>query len=221
MYNVDMDQIKIGKFIAEERKKKELTQQQLAAALFVSAKTVSKWERGKGLPETSLMLPLCEELEITVNELLLGERLAEKAYKQAAEKNLVSLINENKKKYKLFVGFAMLTVLSVVCLILLASLLETFAWVRIALIAFAALVAILGLATAAALELEAGYYQCPKCKNLFKPTMTQYVKGAHTLTRRKLQCPLCGAKKYCKYVFAAKVGDEIKTLNNAKNQNEE
>ena len=63
-----MDQSKTGKFIAEERKRKNYTQRQLADLLGISDKTISKWERGNGFPEVSLLLPLCDELEITVNE---------------------------------------------------------------------------------------------------------------------------------------------------------
>ena len=73
----DMDQITTGKFIAEERKRKGYTQKQLAEILGISDKTISKWERGNGFPEVSLLLPLCEELDVTVNELLTGERVSE------------------------------------------------------------------------------------------------------------------------------------------------
>ncbi len=211
-----MDQIKIGKFIAERRKAQNLTQKQLAERLFISEKTVSKWECGKGLPEISITLSLCEQLEITVNELLLGERIEEKAYKQTAEENLLKLIEENKRKYKLFVLCAVLTIISVTSLIILASLVEMSTWARVILIVCAAFVGLRGLASAASLELEAGHYECPNCKKLFKPTMAEYIKGAHTLTRRQLKCPACGAKKYCKYVFAAKVGNEVKRLEKPK-----
>ena len=87
-----MDQIKIGKFIAEERKKKGCTQRELADKLGISDKTISKWERGNGFPEISLLLPLCNELDITVNELLSGERLLEVDYKKKAEENMVNLV---------------------------------------------------------------------------------------------------------------------------------
>ena len=80
-----MDQIKIGKFISEERKRKKYTQKELAEILGISDKTISKWERGNGFPEVSLLLPLCNELEISVNELLSGERLEEVDYKKKAE----------------------------------------------------------------------------------------------------------------------------------------
>ena len=99
-----MDQIKIGKFIAEERKNKKYTQRQLADILGISDKTISKWETGNGFPEISLLLPLCEELQISVNELLSGERLSDTDYKQKAEENMVSFIKEkeeNKKKMQM------------------------------------------------------------------------------------------------------------------------
>ena len=72
-----MDQIKIGGFIAEERKRKGYTQKILSEKLGISDKTISKWERGNGFPEVSLLIPLCSELDITVNELLSGERVSE------------------------------------------------------------------------------------------------------------------------------------------------
>lgn len=92
-----MDQIKIGRFIAQMRKERELTQCQLADDLLISDKTVSKWETGKGLPEVSLMMPLCNTLNITVNELLSGERIPDESYKKKAEEIMVDLIREKKK----------------------------------------------------------------------------------------------------------------------------
>lgn len=69
-----MEQSKIGKFIAECRKQKKLTQMQLAEQLGITDKAVSKWERGIAMPDSSLMLELCEILNISVNELLRGEK---------------------------------------------------------------------------------------------------------------------------------------------------
>ena len=79
-----MDQVKIGKFIAGERKSKGYTQKQLAEILGISDKTISKWERGNGFPEVSLLLPLCNKLEVSVNELLTGERVSESDYRKKA-----------------------------------------------------------------------------------------------------------------------------------------
>lgn len=110
-----MDQMKIGDFIATERKRLGLTQNELAERLSISNKTVSKWETGRGLPEVSLMLPLCETLGITVNELLTGERITENGEKKA-EENLVSLLKTNEKsekRKKLFLSLAVSVPLSV------------------------------------------------------------------------------------------------------------
>lgn len=90
-----MDQVKIGKFIAAVRKERTLTQRQLGDLLDISDKTVSKWECGNGMPEVSLLMPLCDALEISVNELLSGERLSA-AYQEKAEENLVMLFGETE-----------------------------------------------------------------------------------------------------------------------------
>ena len=95
-----MDQIRIGRFIAQCRKTGGLTQRQLADGLGISDKTVSKWECGNGLPEVSLMLPLCAALGITVNDLLSGERVAQADYQKKAEENMMELIRENAEKKK-------------------------------------------------------------------------------------------------------------------------
>lgn len=95
-----MNQVLIGKFISDERKRKGYSQTELAEKLGISNKTVSKWETGKGFPDVSLLLPLCEELNITVNELLSGERLSKEAYQKNAEENMVSFIEKNEKRSK-------------------------------------------------------------------------------------------------------------------------
>lgn len=102
-----MNQVKIGRFIAECRKEKNVTQRQLADILEISDKTISKWETGKGLPEVDLMLPLCEYLGITVNELLSGEKILENEYQQRAENNLVTLMKEQEysEDYKPLIGW--------------------------------------------------------------------------------------------------------------------
>ena len=100
-----MDQIKTGKFIAFLRKEKGLTQIALADRLGISDKTISKWERGAGLPDVSLMLPLCEILEISVNELLTGEKMTDVDYKKKAEVTIMNLVQENKENKKNLHGF--------------------------------------------------------------------------------------------------------------------
>lgn len=111
-----MDQIKIGQFIARMRKEKNLTQRQLADILDISDKTISKWETGNGLPDVSLMMPLCETLTISVNELLSGERLVDRDYKDKAEENMLALL---KGHYRRMLCMAVLSIVStalVVCI---------------------------------------------------------------------------------------------------------
>ena len=92
-----MEQIKIGKFISECRKKKGLTQKELAEKINVTDKAISKWETGRGIPDSSIMIDLCKELNITANELLSGEYLKEN-YQENAERNLLELNRKNEKK---------------------------------------------------------------------------------------------------------------------------
>lgn len=196
-----MDQVRIGRFIAEMRKTQNFTQRQLADLLSVSDKTISKWECGKGLPEVSLMLPLCDALHITVNDLLSGERLSDKDYRERAEQNMVDLIKENeenKKRMLLSVICGVITVIACCSLIVIASFLALPTVVRIALILFAVMTAVAGIG-AAALEVKAGYYECPYCGALFVPTMADYIKGYHTLTKRRLPCPQCGKTGMCRH----------------------
>ena len=95
-----MDQIKIGKFIAEARKEQNLTQLDLAEKLGISNKTISKWECGNGMPDYAVMEGLCEILKINVNELLSGERLPSQEYTKKAEENMMNLIQESSENYK-------------------------------------------------------------------------------------------------------------------------
>ena len=86
-----MDQIKTGKFIARCRKEKKLTQAQLAERLSITDRAVSKWETGKSMPDSSIMLELCKLLGITVNELLSGEKVTMDSLERKADENLIAL----------------------------------------------------------------------------------------------------------------------------------
>jgi len=199
-----MDQIKTGKFIAEERKKKSYTQKQLAELLGISDKTVSKWETGNGFPEISLLLPLCNELGISVNELLSGERVSDTNYKQKAEENMVNLVQEaqeSKKKIILSAMVAALVIIAALPLFLISGMLEMETWTRALLIGVGMVVIIFGIAIACMLDRDAGAFECPECKNRFVPDMGAYIMGPHTLTKRKLKCPKCGKSAYCRKVL--------------------
>ncbi len=91
-----MDQERIGAFIAQCRKEKNLTQRQLAETLAITNQAVSKWENGKGMPDVSLLQPLCDILGISLNELFSGEHIATEAYKRKAEENISKLFKEKQ-----------------------------------------------------------------------------------------------------------------------------
>ena len=199
-----MDQIKIGGFIAEERKRKGYTQKILSEKLGISDKTISKWERGNGFPEVSLLIPLCSELDITVNELLSGERVSEEQYRKKAEENMVNLVKEaqeNKKKIILSVMVGILTILAAVPLFMVAGMFDMRTGVRITFIVIGIVVLIIGIAVACIMDREAGAFECPECHERFIPDMKSYIMAAHTLTKRKLTCTKCGAHRYCKKVL--------------------
>ena len=151
-----------------------------------------------------MLLPLCDELEITVNELLSGERVSEENYRKKAEENMVNLVKEtqeNKKKIVLSVMIAGLSVFAAVPLFMLSGVLVMETWLRVLLILIGAVVVCGGISIACILDREAGAFECPDCHNRFVPDMKSYVMGLHTMTKRKLVCPHCGAHKYCKKVL--------------------
>lgn len=96
-----MNQEKIGKFISTLRKEKNMTQQDLADKIGVTDRAISKWENGRGLPDLSLLKPLSDELGITINELISGEKLNKKEYQNKVEENVLNTINYSKKQIKI------------------------------------------------------------------------------------------------------------------------
>ena len=161
-------------------------------------------QEGNGFPEVSLLLPLCIELEITVNELLSGERVSEDDYRKKAEENMVNLVKEaqeSKKKIILSTMVAGLSVVAAVPLVMVAGMLEMETWLRILLIVISLTIIGMGVSIACILDREAGAFECPECNNRFVPDMKSYVMGLHTITKRKLVCPHCGAHRYCKKVL--------------------
>lgn len=196
-----MDQVEIGKFLREMRKEQSMTQRELAEKLDISDKTVSKWETGNGLPEVGLMLPLCDALKISVNELLSAERLDEKQYFKKAEENIMDLLKEKAEaKKKIVIGAltVLVTFLAGLALVLVAGMLDMRVWLRVLLVATAVVVIGVGIGIACVLDRDAGVYECPHCGERFVPTMGAYVWGSHTITRRRLKCPRCGKRSYCK-----------------------
>ena len=200
-----MDQIKIGRFIAENRKKVNLTQAQLAERLGITDRAISKWENGKSMPDSSLMLDLCRELKITVNDLLCGEVVTMENYNKELENNLLEMIKEKERADKSLLATEV--VVGVLCmavffaLVIIASLIDIEEWLRIVLIlvGFAPLL----IATPFMLRIEqmAGYYECKKCGHKYVPTYKAVFWAPHMGRSRKMKCPNCNKKSYHKKVL--------------------
>ena len=201
-----MDQVKIGKFISDERKAKGYTQKQLSELLGISDKTISKWECGNGFPEASLLLPLCNELEITVNELLTGERISRQNYKKKAEENMVNMIREkeeNKQKILLTTMIGVISTITFVTLLLVVCFYtDVIALsIRIVLMMIALSVFGVGLYVAMWGDRKIGYFKCRNCNELFTPTFMQYTMGMHIASTRYLKCPHCKTRTWCRKVM--------------------
>ena len=113
--------------------------------------------------------------------------------------NLAKENEENKKRMALSVVCGIITIIAVCSLVVIASYIKMPTIARIGIIVLALATAAAGIGTAAVLEVKAGYYECPHCKSLFVPTTGEYVKGYHTLTKRKLKCHECGKVGMCKH----------------------
>ena len=202
-----MDQEKIGKFIAACRKEQGYTQAKLAEQLGLTDRAVSKWENGKSLPDASVMLKLCELLNINVNELLSGERLDTEGYKKKAEDNLLELhLHEeksNKKMLGLEIVIATISVISFFALLLTALFLAAYwdgmpIWAVVIIIVTGSFVLALGLLYSLKIEREAGYYECQKCGARYIPSRKAVFFSSHIGRSRKMKCPYCGTRNYHK-----------------------
>ena len=201
-----MDQIRSGRLIAEKRKKKGYTQRQLAEKLNISDKTISKWECGNGFPEVSLLLPLCDELGITVNDLLSGEIVPREDYQKKAENNMVEMIREreaNKKQFTLTLLLggvslaAFLTLLIVVCVYTDVIPLT----VKLILLAIACVIFTVGVTAVMEGQRKIGYYQCEKCGETFVPGFRTHLLGFNMVSRRFMKCPCCQKRAWCRKVM--------------------
>ena len=183
------------------RKEQGLTQHKLAEKLYISDKTVSKWETGNGMPDVTLMVPLCKILNISVNELLSGERLDNDQYYKKAEENIMTLMEERKREKKKLI-ISILVGLSVIIpaftLIFVAAFADLSEATRIVLIVIGLVALVLGIIPTCILDKDAGYYECKHCGHRFVPSFGAYIIGIHTLTTRHLKCPKCGKRSFCK-----------------------
>ncbi len=200
-----MDLEKIGKFIAACRKEKGLTQMQLAESLDITDRAVSKWERGKSMPDAALMLELCHTLGISVNELLSGEKISMENTNQKNEQLLLDMAKEVERKNK--------TIWTSMWVIMIVSMIALFAGISIAAFLIPEgvwqVVVILGITIlflipcfyALKLEVSVGAYKCKNCGHEIVPTYSQALNAMHMGTTRYLKCPKCHKRTWCKKVL--------------------
>ena len=201
-----MDQIKIGKFIAQRRKNAGLTQIQLAEKLGITDRAVSKWENGKAMPDSSIMLELCDLLKITVNDLLSGEVVTMENYNKELENNLIEMIKQKEQADKrllsveVFIGITVTVVLF--ALIFVAAFVQMSNGLRITLIVFGFVLFLAGCFYALRMEQVAGYYTCKKCGHRYVPTYRTVAMAPHMGRTRYMRCPQCEKKSWQKKVLS-------------------
>ena len=200
-----MDYNKIGNFIMIERKAKKLTQAKLAEKLFVSEKTISKWENGNGVPDTNILPKLCEIFDVSINELLNGERFSRDSYINKAEEKLLELqkVKEegDKKLLSMEIVIGVLSLIILLSLTFIASFLEMETWLRVLIVTFAFVTAIIGVGFALKIEQIAGYYVCKKCNHKYVPSYRQVFFAPHINRTRYMKCPHCKQRCWHKKVI--------------------
>jgi transcriptional regulator with XRE-family HTH domain/DNA-directed RNA polymerase subunit RPC12/RpoP len=201
-----MDQIKIGKFIAQCRKNMGLTQMQLAERLGVTDRAVSKWENGRAMPDSSIMLELCEQLKITVNDLLCGEVISMENYNKELEKNLLDMARAKEKADKELLLFEI--VVGTLCIIILLALTVVAAyvqmqdWLRIFLIVVGLVPFVVACPLLLKIEQTAGYYECQNCGHRYVPKYMSVFFSMHMGRTRYMKCPECHKKSWQKKVIS-------------------
>lgn len=203
-----MNQEKIGAFIARRRKEKKLTQAKLASYLGITDRAVSKWERGKGLPDPVYMLELCRLLDISVNELLTGEFIEETKYQQKAEDNLLIMAKQEVKQtkkmffYENVIGIGSTIIFAI--LIFMSVYFVENGGIKILLFIFAFLFLITGVSIALKIETEEGYYECQKCHHKYIPSYRQVYFAMHIGRTRYMKCPHCQKRSWQKKIYSKK-----------------
>lgn len=201
-----MNQVKIGRFIAECRKKNNLTQMQLAEKLNITDRAVSKWENGKAMPDSSIMLDLCSELKISVNDLLSGEIVTMDNYNEKLEKNLLEMVKQkeqaDKRLLSLEIVIGVLSSIILFSCVFVASFVQMADWLRILLIILGFIPFIIGIAYALKIEQVAGYYECAKCHHKYVPTFNSVLWAMHKGRTRYMKCPKCNERSWQKKVMS-------------------
>ena len=206
MEGTAMDQGKIGRFIAERRRLANLTQRELAEQLLVTDRAVSKWENGRAMPDSSIMLDLCRILSISVNDLFCGEVISMEDYNKELEKNLIEMTKKKEEadrrllRLEIVIGFICVGIL--LALDIFAAYLPIADWQRIILIVIGFVPIFVATPFMLKIEQVAGYYECRECGHKYVPTFKAVNLAPHMGRTRKMRCPKCGKKSWQKKVIS-------------------
>jgi len=201
-----MDQIKIGKFIAERRKQRGLTQMQLAERLCITDKAVSKWERGLAMPDSSIMLQLCDILSISVNDLLIGEVVTMDNCSEKTEAELIEMLRQkeeaDRRLLMLEIVLGIVAVMPIIAAAIIAVSVPMEEWQAGSLLGLSLLALLIATPFAIKIEQKAGYNKCSKCGHRHIPQYSHVFFAMHLNRTRYLRCPECGKRSWQKKVIS-------------------
>lgn len=201
-----MDQIKIGKFIAERRRHVNLTQMQLAEKLGITDRAVSKWENGRTMPDSSIMLDLCDTLKISVNDLLNGEIVTMENYNKQMENQMIELVKKKEEadkillRLELIVGLICIGVM--LALFAIAYFVQMEEWLRLVLILIGFFPLLAAMPFMIKIEQTAGYYVCKKCGHKHIPAYSSVFVAMHFGRTRYMKCPKCHKNSWQKKIIS-------------------
>ena len=200
-----MDQVKIGRFIAQCRKANHMTQMQLAERLNITDRAVSKWETGKSMPDAALMPELCRLLNITINDLFNGEVIIMENYQEKTEQLLIEMAKQKEESDRKMLSLEILIGIfsSVILLgaVFVAALVELPVLARICLIVAGLIPFVIGVGYCIKIEQTAGYYECAECGHRYVPTFNHVLWAPHMGRTRQMKCPHCGKRSWNKKVL--------------------
>ena len=201
-----MDQTKIGKFIAESRKAQGYTQMQLAEKLGITDRAVSKWERGLAMPDSSLMVELCDLLKISVNDLLCGEKVTMDNYNKKLEENLIEMAKQkeegDKRLLHIEIVMGICALVPLIAAVLIAKLVPMAEWVATVIVLSGLLPLLIATPFALMIEQKAGYYECERCGHKHVPRYVSVFGAMHIGRTRYMRCPKCNKRSWQKKVIS-------------------
>ena len=206
-----MDMIKVGRFISTKRKEQNLTQMQLAEKLSITDRAVSKWECGKALPDSSIMIELCEILNISVNELLTGEEIEMEKYDKQVEKNLIEMVKQKEESDKRLLNIEIvlmaISITFFIAIIAIVSFVDMPLWAKIVIGIGGFIQLLASTLICFRIEQKTGYYECQECHHRYVPTFFQSSIAPHMGRTKYMKCPKCGKKSWQRKIISKKDND--------------